>query len=188
MKINANEIRVGNILEYENKLWAVMKTMHTQPGKGGAYMQVEMKDIKSKTKVNVRFRSNESIEKAQLEQINYQYLYIIDDKISLMNVETYEQIEISLDSIPDDQAPFLREGIILKVEFYKDSPVIVNLPDVMDVVVTECEPIVKGQTAASSYKPAIIENGLRIMVPPFINSGDRILINTSTKEYLERAK
>ena len=175
MKIDANSIRVGNVLEHEKKLWVVLKTMHTQPGKGGAYMQVEMKDIIHGTKTNIRFRSSETVEKAHLETRDLQYL------------SNYEQIEANLELIDKSLAPFLKEGMNLTVQFHDNKLISITLPEKIEEVVAECEPVTKGQTVSSSYKPAILENGVRVMVPPFINQGDKIIVNTTNLEYLERA-
>ena len=187
MKISANDIRVGNVLEFEGKLWVVLKTMHTQPGKGGAYMQVEMKEIKAGTKTNTRFRSSETVTKVSLDQVTYQYLYESDDMIELMDKTTYEQISLSKQLLGDDVA-FLQEGMDVNVEFYGEEPISMVLPDTVIMAIAECEPVVKGQTAASSYKPGILENGVKIMVPPFINQGDKVIVRISTREYMERAK
>ncbi|MFV9926999.1 MAG: elongation factor P [Candidatus Midichloria sp.] len=186
MKIDANSIRVGNVLEYHGKLWVVLKTMHTQPGKGGAYMQVEMKEMQAGTKTNVRFRSSETVEKAYLDTNDLQYLYTEGNKVALMDMQTYEQVEVDLELI-GDLAPFLKEGMNLVVQLYESKPVSVFLPEKVEGIIAECEPVIKGQTATSSYKPAVLENGVRIMVPPFINQGDKILVSTVTLEYLERA-
>ncbi|CAL7959791.1 Elongation factor P [Alphaproteobacteria bacterium] len=190
MKIDANNIRIGNVLEHEGKLWIVLKTMHTQPGKGGAYMQVEMKEIRGGTKLNVRFRSSENVEKAQLDQVEYQYLYSDESsqRIMLMNLETFEQIEVDNGLFYREQLPFLHEGITVTIENYNEKPIVASLPEVIEVAIAECEPAIKGQTITSSFKPAILENGVRIMVPQFINVGDRVMVNTNSKEYLERAK
>lgn len=185
MKIDANSIRVGNVLERNGKLWVVLKTTHTQPGKGGAYVQVEMKEIQAGTKTNVRFRSSETIKKAHLDTNDFQYLYTKGNKMALMNIQSYEQIEVDLELI-GDLAPFLTEGMNLTVQFYEGKPVLVSLPEKVKGVIAECEPVVKGQTAASSYKPAVLKNGIRVMVPPFINQGDNVLVSTLTLEYLER--
>lgn len=187
MKISANDIRVGNVLEFEGKLWVVLKTMHTQPGKGGAYMQVEMKEIKAGTKTNTRFRSSETVTKVSLDQVTYQYLYESDDMIELMDKTTYEQISLSKQLLGDDVA-FLQEGMDVNVEFYGEEPISMVLPDTVIMAIAECEPVVKGQTAASSYKPGILENGVKVMVPPFINQGDKVIVRISTREYMERAK
>jgi elongation factor P len=186
MKIDANSIRVGNVLEHDKKLWVVLKTMHTQPGKGGAYMQVEMKDIINGTKTNIRFRSSESVEKAHLETRDLQYLYTNGDKMALMDMANYEQMEASLELI-GDLVPFLQESMDLTVQFYDNKLISISLPEKVQGVIAECEPVMKGQTASSSYKPAILENGVRIMVPPFVNQGDKVIISTTNLEYLERA-
>lgn len=187
MKISANDIRVGNVLEFEGKLWVVLKTMHTQPGKGGAYMQVEMKEIKAGTKTNTRFRSSETVTKVSLDQVTYQYLYESDDMIELMDKTTYEQISLSKALLGDDVA-FLQEGMDVNVEFYGEEAISMVLPDTVIMAIAECEPVVKGQTAASSYKPGILDNGVKIMVPPFINQGDKVIVRIATREYMERAK
>jgi elongation factor P len=187
MKIIANDIRIGNVLEYNGKLWIVSKTSHTQPGKGGAYMQVEMKEMRNGTKLNHRFRSGEEVERAHLDTKDLQYLYIDIDKIFLMDMKTYDQLEINKDLLGEDLVAFLKEGMMLKAQIYEDNPISLSLPEKVEAVVSECEAVVKGQTAASSYKPAILENGVRIMVPPFINQGDRVIVSTVTMEYLERA-
>lgn len=187
MKINAVSIRVGNVLEHKGKLWVVSKTMHTQPGKGGAYMQVEMKDVKSGTKLNERFRSDESVEQARLDQKDYQYLYAEGDNLALMDQESFEQISMSKDLL-GDAAVFLQDGMKLIVEMYDEKPISARLPDQVILEIVEADAVVKGQTASSSYKPAILENGVRIMVPPFIEAGTKVVVNTSTQEYVERAK
>lgn len=187
MKINAIDIRIGNLLEHNNRLWVVLKTMHTQPGKGGAFMQVEMKDIRDNTKNNVRFRSSETVERVRLEQKEYQLLYSAGDMLEMMGTEDYEQISISTDLI-GEQLPFLKEGMVITLDFYNESPISATLPETAICEIAECEPVVKGQTATSSYKPALLDNGLRIMVPPFINIGDKVVVKTESLEYLERAK
>ena len=186
MKIDAIDIRVGNVIEYNKKLWSVMKTMHTQPGKGGAYIQVEMKCITSSTKTNVRFRSSESIDKVRLDQKDYQFLYINGDKVELMDSVTYEQISLDKGIFGDD-IPFLAEEMMVKVEFFEEKALSASLPDTLKVSIEECEPVIKGQTATGSYKPAILKNGVRIMVPPFVNVGDEIIIKLDGREYKERA-
>ncbi len=187
MKIDAISIRVGNVLEYEGKLWVVLKTMHTQPGKGGAYMQIEMKEVKAGTKTKVRFRSSETVEKAHLETASYQFLYSEGNEISIMNNESFEQISISKD-ILGDQIPFLQEGMELTVALHDNVPITIKLPDTITETIAECESAIKGQTAASSYKPAILSNGVRIMVPPFISIDDKVIVKVETQEYVERAK
>lgn len=188
MKISAVDIRVGNIIKHDGKLWSVYKTMHTQPGKGGAYMQVEMKDIVDGTKQNIRFRSDETIERVRLDEAEFQYLYTNGDQIELMNVENYEQMSLSINMLPEDQALLLADGMPLYIEFYEDKPVSVKLPETITLEILDCEPVVKGQTVTSSYKPAFVRNGVKVMVPPFINIGDQIVIKTADMEYVERAK
>lgn len=187
MKINAIDIRVGNILEVNKRLWAVLKTMHTQPGKGGAFMQVEMKDIKSGTKDNVRFRSSETVEKVQLEQEDYQYLYDEGDTIAIMNKKSYEQRSLDKELV-GNMLPFLQEGMDICLETYNDEPLTINMPESMTFEIAECEPVVKGQTATSSYKPALLTNGVKISVPPFVAAGDKVVVRLDPLEYLERAK
>jgi elongation factor P len=187
MKINAIDIRVGNLLEYNKRLWVVLKTMHTQPGKGGAFMQVEMKDIIDHTKNNVRFRSSESVDRVRLEQKDFQILYINGDFIEFMGITDYEQISVPID-IAGEQKVFLKDGMVVTIDFYNESPISISLPDNVVCEVVECEPVVKGQTATSSYKPALLDNGIRVMVPPFVGVNDKIIVKVETLEYLERAK
>lgn len=188
MKINANSIRAGNVLEYNGKLWVVSKTPeHTMPGKGGAFVQVEMKDVKTGVKLNERFRSSENVERVRLDQNDYQYLFGDDDTVTLMETESYEQIAVNRELL-GDAAVFLQDGMIVTVESYEGSPLSVSLPDTVVLTITEADPVVKGQTATSSYKPAILENGVRVMVPPFIESGTRIVVRTEDSTYVERAK
>ncbi len=187
MKIEAVSIRPGNVLEHKNKLWLVTKIQHTQPGKGGAYMQVEMKDLRSGTKLNERFRSAEAVERARLDTKDYQYLYTDGDMITLMDSETYEQISLHKDLV-GESAVFLQDGMKIVLESHDGNPIHASLPEHVALTITEADPVVKGQTAASSYKPAILENGVRVMVPPFIGSGDKVVVNTSSFEYVERAK
>lgn len=187
MKINGNSVRVGNVLEYEGRLWAVLKTQHTQPGKGGAYMQVEMKSLVEGTKTNVRFRSAEQVELIHLEQNPYQFLYAEGDSLIFMDQETFEQISVLRDFV-GDAAAFLQDGMIVDVSSHEGKPLSVSLPDTVIVEIQEADPVVKGQTASSSYKPAVLGNGLRIMVPPHIGSGMRVVVNTADCTYVERAK
>ena len=176
------------VIEHQNRLWRAVKIMHTQPGKGGAYLQVELKDIRDGTKLNERFRSSETVERARLDQEDYQYLYSDGDMYTFMDTKTFEQISLSKDLIGEDQVPFLQENMIVKVESYEGSPISVQLPDTVVLAVVEADAVVKGQTAASSYKPALLENGARVMVPPFIERGTRIVVNTAEQTYVERAK
>ena len=187
MKINGNTIRPGNVLEFEGKLWVVLKTQHTQPGKGGAYMQVEMKTLVGSTKTNVRFRSAETVERVFLDELPYQYLYEDGDDVVFMDQQTYEQITLSKDFI-GDAVHFLKEGMIVDVSSYEGKPITVSLPDTVVMEIVEADPVVKGQTASSSFKPAVIENGLKIIVPPHIEAGIRVVVNTADGTYVERFK
>ncbi len=188
MKIDGNQIKVGNILEINSKLWRVLKTQHTQPGKGGAYLQVEMKEIREGTKMNERFRSSESVERAILDEKICQYLYSEDNKFVFMDNTTYEQIEIGKDIITDSQSRFLIENDSINLQFYEETVVGILLPDNVTLKVEETEAVVKGQTAASSYKPAILTGGIKTSVPPFISTNDFIVVNTSDASYVEKVK
>lgn len=188
MRINANLIRAGNVLEHNARLWVVTKTPSwAMPGKGGAFVQVEMKDIKNGAKLNERFRSTEDVEKVRLDQKQYQFLYFEGDMLCLMDQENYDQINVDK-SILGDKAVFLQDGMIVTLESYEESPINIMLPDTVILEIKESDAVVKGQTASSSYKPAILENGLRIMVPPFISSGTKIVVKTEDASYVERAK
>ena len=188
MKIGANSIRVGNILNHEDKLWCVTKTMHVKPGKGGAYMQIEMKETSEGTKKNIRFRSDENVEKVQLEQRNAQFLYAESCILNFMNNETFEQVAVDKNVIDEDRFKFLDEGLNVDLELYNDKVIAIKLPETMVVTVVECDAVIKNQTASSSYKPGILANGVRVLVPPFIESGEKILINIEELKYLERVK
>ena len=188
MKIDGNEIKVGNILEIDNKLWRVLKTQHTQPGKGGAYIQAELKEIKEGTKMNTRFRSSESVERAILDEKEFQYLYEDGSKYIFMDQISYEQIELGLDLISKDQSKFLIENQNVILQLYNDRVVGLQLPDSVVLKVIETEGVVKGQTAASSYKPALLERNIKTTVPQFIEVNDKIVVSTSDGEYLEKAK
>ncbi|MEN2978982.1 elongation factor P [Tistrella bauzanensis] len=187
MKINGNAIRPGMIIEHQNRLWVARRTMHTQPGKGGAYLQVELKDIRSGTKLNERFRASEAVERVRLDEKEYQFLYADGDMLTLMDQETYDQINIHKDLV-GEPAVFLQDGMMLTVSTYEDEPLAVALPESVVLEVVETEPTVKGQTAAASYKPAMMSNGIRIMVPPHIETGTRVVVMTADQTYLERAK
>lgn len=187
MKIDGNTIRPGYVLEHQGGLWVAVKTSHTQPGKGGAYLQVEMKNLTDGRKLNERFRSSEKVEKVRLEQDAYTYLYSSDDMYIFMHMETYDQIEISSDFIGEKTA-YLQENMEVKVESYEGKPLSIALPKTVILTVTETEPVVKGQTQKSSNKPAIMENGVRVMVPTFINQDDKIVVYTEDNSYSERAK
>ena len=188
MKIDGNQIKVGNLLEINSKLWRVLKTQHTQPGKGGAYLQVEMKEIRDGTKMNERFRSSESVERAILDEKLCQYLYSENNKFVFMDNTTYEQIEIGDDIISKDQSKFLIENESINLQFYEGLVVGIELPDNVTLKVKETEAVVKGQTAASSYKPAVLTGGIKTSVPPFISTEDYIVISTADSSYIEKAK
>jgi elongation factor P len=187
MKINGNSIRPGNIIEHQGRLWRAVKTQHTQPGKGGAYLQVELKDIRDGTKLNERFRSSETVEKVRLDEHPYQFLFSAGDDYTFMDQDTFEQITLNSDLI-GEPAVFLQEGMVVNLESYEGSPISVELPETVTMRIVEADAVVKGQTASSSYKPATLENGVRVMVPPHIGSGTRIVVNTADATYVERAK
>ncbi len=187
MKINGNAIKPGNIIRHNNRLWVAVKTQHTQPGKGGAYLQVELKDIKDGTKLNERFRSSETVERVRLDEKEYQYLYEEGDKITLMDAESFEQFQLTKETL-GDSLHFLQDGMVITVVSYEGDIVGAELPETVIMEIVEAEPVVKGQTASSSYKPAILENGVRIMVPPHIDAGTRVVVDTGDGSYIERAK
>ena len=187
MKINGNAIRPGNVIEHKNRLWRAVKIQHTQPGKGGAYLQVELKDIRDGTKLNERFRASEDVERVRLDQKEYQFLFADGDMLTFMDNDTYEQVTVSSDLV-GEPVVFLQEGMTVVIESYEDEPISVMLPDTVTMEIVEADPVVKGQTASSSYKPAVLENGTRIMVPPHIESGTRVVVNTADASYVERAK
>ena len=188
MKIGANSIRMGNVLEHHGKLYVVIRPPeHTMPGKGGAFVQVSMKEIITGIKVNERFRSSEDVERVRLDQKSYQFLYMDDDYIYLMDNETYEQIQVDKTML-DKKALYLQEGMVVTVELHESMPIRIELPAIANLVIAETEPVVKGQTAASSYKPALLENGIRIMVPPFIDPGTKVVVRTEDDTYVERCK
>lgn len=187
MKINGNAIRPGNVVEHKGRLWRAAKIQHTQPGKGGAYLQVELRDIRDGTKLNERFRASESVERVRLDQRESQYLYAEDDMFTFMDNETYEQTTVHRDLI-GEPAVFLQDGMTATIESYEGEPISVILPDTVIMEVVEADAVVKGQTASSSYKPAVLENGSRILVPPHIEAGTRVVVNTADGTYSERAK
>ncbi len=186
MKINGNEIRPGNVIAHKGSLWAAVKIQAVKPGKGGAFAQVELKNLIDGTKLNERFRASETVERVRLEQKDYQFLYAEGDMLVFMDLETYEQIELARDFV-GDRAAFLQDGMTVVVESHEDKPIGISLPDHVTLKVVEAEPVVKGQTAASSYKPAILENGMRVMVPPFIEAGEKIIVDTNDITYVKRA-
>ena len=187
MKINGNAIRPGNVIEHKDRLWRAVKIQHTQPGKGGAYLQVELKDVRDGTKLNERFRASEDVERVRLDQKTYQFLFADGDMLTFMDSETYDQVTLSSDFV-GEPAVFLQDGMEVTIESYENDPISVILPDTVVMEVVEADPVVKGQTAASSYKPGVLENGVKVMVPPHIETGTRIVVNTADSTYMERAK
>ena len=185
MKINATEIRVGMILEYKNDLWEVLKTNHVKPGKGGAFAQVEMKSLNKNTKLNERFRSSENIEKAALEEMKFNFLYSDENDFYFMNPESFEQININKDVV-GNKSKLLTENLEVNINFHNDTPLNIILPNQLSCEIETTDAAIKGQTVSSSYKPAVLKNGLNIQVPPFIESGDTIIIDTRTMEYVKK--
>ena len=186
MKINGNEIKPGNVIEHNGGLWAAVKCNAVKPGKGGAFNQVELKNLIDGTKLNERFRASETVERVRLEQKDFQYLYEQGDALVFMDNETYEQLELQKDFV-GDRAAFLQDGMTVTVELHEERPIGVSLPDQVVLEIVEADPVVKGQTATSSYKPAVMENGVRVMVPPFIEAGEKILVDTNEITYIRRA-
>jgi len=187
MKINGNAIRPGNVIEHKGRLWRAVKIQHTQPGKGGAYLQVELKDIRDGTKLNERFRASEDVDRVRLDQRDSQYLFADGDMFTFMDQETYDQTTLHSDLV-GEPARFLQDGMVVTIESYEGDPISVMLPESVTMEIVEADPVVKGQTASSSYKPATLENGVRVMVPPHIESGTRVVVNTADGGYVERAK
>jgi len=186
MKINGNEIRPGNIIEHNDGLWVAVKIGHVKPGKGGAFAQVELKNLRNGSKLNERFRSADKVEKVRLEQKDQQFLYENDGMLVFMDSETYEQIELPSDLL-GDRRPFLQDGMTIQIEYYEEEALSCQLPEKVTCKIVETEPVVKGQTAANSFKPAVLDNGVRVMVPPFVAQDEDIIVNTETFEYSERA-
>ena len=186
MKISGVDIRPGNIIEYEGGIWRAVKTQHTQPGKGGAYMQVEMKNLIDGRKTNVRFRSAETVERVRLDTKDFQYLYPEGDMLVFMDKDTYDQVTLPKDLL-GEAAAFLTDGMDVTMELYEERPLSVQLPEQVEALIVEADAVVKGQTASSSYKPAVLENGVRVMVPPHIGSGTRIVVDVYEQSYVRRA-
>ena len=185
-KINGNEIRPGNVLEHDGGLWAAVKVDHVKPGKGGAFAQVELKNLRDGRKLNERFRSADKVERVRLEQKDQQFLYENDGMLVFMDNVTYEQIELPAD-ILGERRPFLQDGMTVQIEYYEEEALNATLPQKVTCKIVETEPVVKGQTAANSFKPALLDNGVRVMVPPFVGTDEDIIVNTETMEYSERA-
>lgn len=186
MKINGNEIRPGNVLEHQNTLWAAVKVQHVKPGKGGAFAQVELKNLLDGRKLNERFRSADTVERVRLEQKDFQFLYEQGDALVFMDQDTYEQLELAKDFV-GERAAFLQDGMTVTVEMYEEKPIGITLPQHVTLEITEADAVVKGQTASSSYKPAVLENGVKVMVPPFIGAGEKIVVDTEEIAYVRRA-
>ena len=185
MKLYASEIRVGMLIEYKNDLWQVLKTQHVKPGKGGAFAQVEMKSVNKNTKLNERFRSSESVEKASLDETKFNYLYGDETDYYFMNPKTYEQINIKKETI-GEKGKMLTENLEVSISFYNEKPLSVELPNQVTCIIDTTDVALKGQTVSSSYKPATLDNGVNIQVPPFIESGDKIIVDTRTMEYVKK--
>ena len=185
MKITANEIKPGMIVEHKNDYWNVLKTQHVKPGKGGAFNQVELKSVTKGTKLNERFRSSESVEKATLEETNFNYLYSDENNYFFMDPKTFEQIEISKNII-GAKGKLLTENLEVSVNFYNEKPISVELPNQVESKIISTDAAIKGQTVSSSYKPAILENGIKVQVPPFVDTGDLIILDTRTLEYIKK--
>ena len=185
MKINAGEIRVGMLLEFKNDLWQVLKTQHVKPGKGGAFAQVEMKSVVKNTKLNERFRSSETVEKASIEEKKFNYLYEDEINYFFMDPKTFDQVEIKKE-IVGKKGKFLKENQDIMVSFYNESPISIELPKQVKFKINTTDAALKGQTVSSSYKPAILDNGIKIQVPPFIEEGDEIIIDSRTFEYVKK--
>ena len=185
MKLYASEIRVGMLIEYKNDLWQVLKTQHVKPGKGGAFAQVEMKSVNKNTKLNERFRSSESVEKASLDETKFNYLYDDESHYHFMNPKSYEQISLKKEVV-GEQGKLLTENLEVSISFYNESPLTVELPNQVTSTIETTDVALKGQTASSSYKPATLDNGINIQVPPFIESGDKVIVDTRTMEYIKK--
>lgn len=187
MKENAINLRSGNVIEYEGKLCVVVKNDIVQPGKGAAVAQLEIRDVRTGNKMNVRFRTQETVERIRLEQDNYQFLFVDGEDYTFMHQENFEQLVVTQDII-GDQSVFLQEGMVVEIETFEGEPLNVTLPKQVTLEVVEAEPVVKGQTATTSYKPAITDNGVKVMVPPYIDVGTRIVVKPEDGTFVERAK
>ncbi len=186
-KTNANSLRVGNVIEFEKQLWKLVKREHVKPGKGGAYIQAELKNLVTGNKTNTRFSSSEDVDVAFVEQKNYQFQYFDQDELVAMDMDSFETLNFHKDLV-GEPLPFLQEGMNIRVEYCNDKPITVFIPEQVNAIIAQADAVVKGQTAAASYKPAILENGVRVMVPPFVESGEEIIVNTEDFSYVSRAK
>ncbi|MGB1866945.1 MAG: elongation factor P [Candidatus Puniceispirillaceae bacterium] len=187
MKLNGNAVKPGNVIEHKGRLWTAVKVSHVKPGKGGAFAQIELRDIRDGTKLNERFRSSETVERVILDENECTFLYADNDQLVFMHAETFEQITITADMV-GDRAAFLQDGMVITMSSYEGDPISIDLPDTVVMQVVEADAVVKGQTASSSYKPAVLENGVRVMVPPHIETGTRIVVRPEDASYVERAK
>jgi len=187
MKLNGNAVKPGNVIEHNGRLWTAVKVSHVKPGKGGAFAQIELRDVRDGTKLNERFRSSETVERVILDENECTFLYADGDQLVFMHAETFEQISITSDMV-GDRAAFLQDGMVINMSSYEGDPISIDLPDTVVMEVVEADAVVKGQTASSSYKPAILENGVRVMVPPHIETGTRIVVRPEDASYVERAK
>jgi elongation factor P len=185
MKISGNEIKPGMLLEHKDDLWEVLKTQHVKPGKGGAFNQVEMKSVNKGTKLNERFRSSDTVEKAALEEINFNFLYEDEIDYYFINKKSFEQINIRKETV-GEKGKFLKEDLLIKISFYEDKPISIELPNQVNCKIESTDVALKGQTVSSSYKPAVLDNGAKIQVPPFIESGDEIIVDTRSIEYVKK--
>ncbi len=185
MKINASEIRVGMLLEHKDDLWQVLKTQHVKPGKGGAFAQIEMKSVNKNTKLNERFRSSETVEKASLDEINLNYSYQDEDNFFFIDPKSFEQFQVKKDMV-GEKGKLLSENLEVTISFHNDNPITINLPNQIKCKISNTDVALKGQTVSSSYKPAVLENGLSIQVPPFIGTGDEIIVDTRNLEYVKK--
>ena len=187
MKINGNEIKPGNVIKHQDTLWVTVKADHVKPGKGGAFAQVELKNLLDGRKLNERFRSADKVEKVRLEQRDYQYLYPEGEMLVFMNTESYEQISLQTDFVGQDRAAYLTDGMMVTLEFHEERPIGIELPQHVELEVIDTEPVVKGQTAANSYKPAMLTGNIRSSVPPFVGVGERVIVATEDGAYVRRA-
>jgi elongation factor P len=186
-KIIANAIKPGNVLQHDGSLWVAVKTSHVKPGKGGAFAQVELKNLIDGRKLNERFRSSDTVERVTLEQKKHQYLYEDGDMLVFMDSQSYEQISLSKEFVGEDQVKFLQDNMEVELEFHEERPIGISLPPTVVLEIVEADGVVKGQTASSSYKPAVASNGMRILIPPYMAAGERVVVDTDTGEYLRRA-
>jgi len=187
MKINGNAIKPGNVIQHDGGLWVAVKTAHVKPGKGGAFAQVELKNLIDGRKLNERFRSSDTVERVRLEQKDYSYLYEQGEMLVFMDTSSYEQIELHKDFVGEERVLFLQDGMEVTVEFHEERPIGITLPETVVLEIVEADAVVKGQTASSSYKPAKASNGMRILIPPYMGTGERVLVSTETGEYMRRA-